>query len=38
MNTAGQWYVGVRDGRVLWLSGSDEWLDALARKISEQQK
>jgi hypothetical protein len=38
MNTAGQWYVGVRDGRVLWFSGSDEWLDALARKISEQQK
>ena len=38
MNTAGQWYVGVRDGQVLWQSGSDEWLDALAEKISEQQK
>jgi hypothetical protein len=38
MNTAGKWYVGVREGRVLWLSGSDEWLDALAKKISEQQK
>jgi hypothetical protein len=37
MNTAGQWYVGVRDGRVLWLSGSNQWLDALAEKISEQQ-
>jgi len=38
MNTAGQWYVGVRSGRVLWLSGSDEWLDGLAEKISGQQK
>lgn len=38
MDTAGQWYVGVRDGRVLWLSGSDEWLDALAEKIVEQHK
>jgi hypothetical protein len=38
MHTAGQWYVGVRDGRVLWLSGSDEWLDALAETIFEQQK
>lgn len=38
MHTAGQWYVGVRDGRVLWLSGGDEWLDPLAKKISGQQK
>lgn len=38
MNIAGQWYVGVRDGRVLWLSGSDGWLDALAGKVSGQQK
>lgn len=38
MNIAGQWYVGVRDGRILWLSGSDAWLDALAEKISGQQK
>lgn len=38
MNTAGQWYVGVRDGRVLWQSASDEWLDALVGKIAGQQK
>ena len=32
------WHVGVRDGRVIWIAGPDEWLDAVARQASSAAK
>ncbi|HQR24812.1 MAG TPA: hypothetical protein PK163_08480 [Steroidobacteraceae bacterium] len=31
------WYVGVRDGRVIWTSDADQWLDHLARRFKVRQ-
>jgi hypothetical protein len=35
---ATDWHVGVRDGRVIWIAGHDEWLDAVARQTSTAAK
>ena len=35
---AADWHVGVRDGRVIWIAGFDEWLGAVARQASSAAK
>lgn len=35
---AGAWYVGIRDGQVLWISNPDDWLDSLAKQSGGHSK